>query len=72
MVLMEQAKTKLMTELEFNNMGNIRIFKFISSIFNDIDLTKAFLLSEGFAKWEVNKIIYDIEYRKNYYAKTKN
>lgn len=69
--MFELVKEKLMTELEITSMGNNRLFKFVNSILKDIDLTKQFLQTEGYAKWEVNKIEYSINYRKMRYQLSK-
>lgn len=63
---------KIKSEIEATEgMGNIRLFKFVQKILGSKDATKQFLLSQGYLNWEVNKIVYDINYNKIRYKRSK-
>lgn len=63
---------KVKSEIQASkSMGNIRLFKFIKNILGTKEATKQFLLSQGFKNWEVNKIVYDINYKKIRYNRSK-
>lgn len=72
MIKHNEIKNMLIEKLNNTNMGDIRIFKYVYSIVGSVEKTKDFLIKEGYAKWEVNKIERDIQYKaKRYENKNK-
>jgi len=63
---------KLQTELELNNMGDHRKFKFVNEHLNDVDKTINFFIKIlGYKPWQANKIRYNIMYKQEKYQNQK-
>lgn len=59
---------KLMIELEFDNMGDVRLYKWINYYLNDHDKVTEFMINKlGFKRYQVNRIYRAINLRKQRY-----
>lgn len=59
---------KLMIELEFDNMGDFRLYKWINYYLNDHDKVTEFMINKlGFKRYQVNRIYRSINLRKQRY-----
>lgn len=57
-----------MIELEFDNIGDVRLYKWINYYLNDHDKVTEFMINKlGFKLYQVNKIRYNIDYRRKIY-----
>ena len=73
MCLFDSVMKKLEAELEVNSLGSHRTYKFILQELKDPERAKEFMILKlGFSKWEVNKIIYNINYNKKIYQQQLN
>ncbi|MDY0277161.1 MAG: hypothetical protein RBQ97_03655 [Acholeplasma sp.] len=55
------VKSKVISEIDVRNMTETKIYKFVLGILKDKQLTKNFMLSEGFTNGQLNKIEKTIE-----------
>lgn len=65
----ESINKKVQAELEINNLGDHKLYKFINQLLNkNHDLTLVYMTQIlGFKSYQVNKIRYNIDYRRKIY-----